>query len=211
MVRRAQTVAISADVFQSGQSYSDYRQHLLDDGGPAREKLQFSEESLAKATLDLDAFSHLDRPVRVLVLSEDWCGDCTDNLPILNRIAEETGKLDVRILHRDEHPDIADQYLKEGKFRAIPTMVFLDEDFKDLGVFIERPDSVTNLRAERKAAVFAEHPEFGSPDTPASELPDEVRSALSTALAESRASTRPFAIQEVVRAIGDIVSGPKKG
>jgi len=211
MVRRAQTVAISADVFQSGQSYSDYRQHLLDDGGPAREKLQFSEESLAKATLDLDAFGHLDRPVRVLVLSEDWCGDCTDNLPILNRIAEETGKLDVRILHRDEHPDIADQYLKEGKFRAIPTMVFLDEDFNDLGVFIERPDSVTNLRAERKAAVFAEHPEFGSPDTPASELPDEVRSALSTALAESRASTRPFAIQEVVRAIGDIIFGPKKG
>lgn len=211
MVRRAQTVPISEDVFQSGQTWAEYRQHLLDEGGPAREKLQSSEESLAKATLDLDAFRQLDRPVRVLVLSEDWCGDCTDNLPILNRIAEETGKLDVRILHRDEHPEIADQYLKEGKFRAIPTMVFLDENFNDVGVFIERPDSVTSLRAERKAAVFAEHPEFGSPDTPASELPDQVRSALSTALAESRASTRPFAIQEVVRAIGAIVSGSRKG
>jgi glutaredoxin len=165
---------------------------------------------LAKEQLDLSPFTRLREPLRVLVLSEDWCGDCTDNVPILDRIAQETGKLDVRILQRDEHLDVADQFLKDGKFRSVPTVIFLDEQMTPIGTFIERPEAVTSLRAERRADVFREHPEFGSPDAPASELPDETRAALSTALAESRASTRPFAIQEVVRELGGIAARAAK-
>jgi hypothetical protein len=202
---------VTREQFNSGQTYAEYRQHILDENGPAREKLAASEETLALAKLDLRALDALPEPVHVLVLSEDWCSDCTDNLPILDRIATESGKLDVRILHRDEHLALADEYLNDGQFRSIPTMIFLDQNLKDIGTFHERPDSVTSLRAEGKAAVYASNPEFGSADKPASELPDDVRAKLSTALADSRAKTRPFAIQEVVREIAQVATRATTG
>jgi len=34
----------------------------------------------------------------VLILSEDWCGDCTDNLPIVDRIAREIEQLRRRLV-----------------------------------------------------------------------------------------------------------------
>jgi glutaredoxin len=199
-------VPIPSDVFATGKTYAEYRQKILDAGPPARDKLELSESTLAQAKIDVDAFTRLPKPLNVLVLSEDWCSDCTDNVPILNRIAEESGKLNVRILSRDEHPEIADQYLKDGKYRSIPAIIFMDEQMNDIGAFHERPQSVTDLRAQKKAELYEAHPEFGSQDTPASELPDDIRAALSAALAESRASTRPFAIQEVVRELSDVAA-----
>jgi thioredoxin-like negative regulator of GroEL len=143
--------------------------------------------------------------VRVLVLSEDWCGDCTDNLPIINRIAEESGKLDVRIVSRDAHPEIMDGYLKYGRFRAIPLMLFLSADGQVIGHFTERPESVTELRARKKQEIYEQHPEFGAPEAYAT-LPEETRAALSDALLAMRDETRPFAIGEVVRELGEIAA-----
>jgi hypothetical protein len=199
-------VPIPSDVFEGGKTYAEYRQQILDAGGPSRDKLELSESTLAQTKIDVEPFSRLPKPLKVLVLSEAWCSDCSDNVPILNRIAEETGKLNVRIISRDEHLEIADQYLKDGEFRAIPTMIFMDDQMNEIGTFMERPQSVTDLRAQKRAELFAQHPEFGSQDTPASELPDDIRAALSASLAESRASTRPFAIQEVVRELSAVAA-----
>lgn len=190
--------------FAGGSTYDDYAGKIRDEGGRSARLLDESEATLADANLDLSPFQHLAQPLNVLVLSETWCPDCTDNLPILNRIATESGKLDVRIVGRDEHPEVADTHLKEGKFRSIPTMIFFDQDGHEVGTFIERPASVTDLRQQRRRAVYASNPDFGSPDAPASELPDEVRAALEPRLAEARSSTRDFAIQEVTRQLGEI-------
>lgn len=195
------------EAFDSGSTYDDYAARIREEGGRAARLLDDSEATLAGAKIDLAPFQRLTTPLNVLVLSETWCPDCTDNLPILDRIAKESGKLDVRIVGRDEHPEVADAHLKEGKFRSIPTMIFFDQEGDEVGTFIERPASVTDLRQQRRRAVYAENPAFGSPDAPASELPDEVRAALEPRLAEARASTRDFAIQEVARELGEIVAG----
>src|SRR5256885_16590254 len=50
---------------------------------------------------------------------------------------------------------------------ALPIFfVFFDQDFRELAHWIERPTSVTQLRAKRRAEIFAAHPELGSPDAP---------------------------------------------
>ena len=49
---------------------------------------------------------------KVLVISEDWCGDAMMNLPILKRISESL--LEVRVFHRDEDTNLIDQYLTNG-------------------------------------------------------------------------------------------------
>ena len=50
---------------------------------------------------------------KVLVISEDWCGDAMMNLPILKRISESL-QLEVRVFHRDEDTNLIDRYLTNG-------------------------------------------------------------------------------------------------
>src|SRR5919202_2014820 len=142
-----------------------------------REQLERNEQNLELSEDDLAAFKRLPRPIKVLALAEDWCGDVVANLPILGRLARESGKLDVRVHLRDQEPgtQVMDQYLKDGQFRSIPVFVFLDDDFRELGVLIERPASVTSLRAEKMAELYAQHPEWGSQSTPIADLPEDIR------------------------------------
>lgn len=195
---------ISNELFESGTTYAEYRDRILGAGGIMNDLLTASERHLATQELNTDAFKTLDRPVRALVLSEDWCGDCTDNLPVLDRIAQETGKLDFRIVSRDANIELQNQYLKYGKFQSVPTILFFDETGHVYGYLLERPESVTELRKVKRQAVYDAHPEFGAPDDYHS-LPDETRAALSAALMGIRDETREFANAEVVRELSEIV------
>ena len=138
---------------------------------------------------DLAAFRALPRPVKVVVLAEDWCGDVIANLPVLGRLAKDSGKLDVRIFLRDQNDDIMQRYLNKGQFKSIPVFVFFDDAFRELGHWIERPASVTEVRAKRRKEIFAAHPEFGSPDAPV----DQLAAPKSTCPPSSFASSRSTA------------------
>jgi hypothetical protein len=204
MLDEEKDVQIDEDRFGRGTTYADYRERILTEGGIMKDLLTASESALAKEMIDVEPFRRLSKQLRVLILSEDWCGDCTDNLPIVNRLAEESGKLEVRILPRDEHLDVMDQYLKYGQFRAIPLILFLDEDGNVVGDLKERPESVTQLRARKRQELYANRPDFGEPGAYA-ELSEEKRAELQAALLAMREETRPFAIQEVVRELCEIV------
>jgi hypothetical protein len=173
-----------------------------------REQFERNEQNLALASDDLAAFTRLPRPLKVLALAEDWCGDVVANLPILGRLARESGKLDVRVLLRDQEPgtQVMDQYLKAGQFRSIPVFVFLDDDFRELGVWIERPNSVTSLRAEKMSELYAQHPEWGSQSTPIAELPEDIRVQVQQATQQMRQATAPYANSEVVRELRELVT-----
>ncbi|MFB4169260.1 thioredoxin family protein [Virgibacillus sp. JSM 102003] len=67
-----------------------------------------------------------DKNIRVIVLTEDWCGDAMLNIPILIRIAEQAN-IPVKMLLRDENLELMDQYLTNGKARSIPIFIFIDE------------------------------------------------------------------------------------
>jgi len=171
-------VLIDERRFNQGTTYAEYRDRILAAGGIMKDLLTASESALAKEQID--------------------------NLPILNRLAEESGKLEVRILPRDEHLDVMDHYLKNGQFRSIPLILFLDEGGRVLGDLKERPDSLTELRARRRQELYARRPDFGEPGAYA-ELSEEKRAELQEALLAMREETRPFAIQEVARELREIV------
>ena len=171
-----------------------------------RERLEENEQRVALSKEDLAAFSALPRPVKVLVLAEDWCGDVIANLPVLGRLAKDSGKLDVRIFLRDQNDDIMQGYLNKGQFKSIPVFVFLDQDFRELGHWIERPASVTEVRAKRRKEIFAAHPEFGSPDAPVDQLAEDVRVRLQAELVRVAHETSKFANAEVVRELREIAT-----
>ena len=72
---------------------------------------------------------------RALVLVEDWCPDSVQAIPVLARLP-----LEARFFFRDQNPDLAEAYAKEGK-RIVPTVVFLDGDFGELARWHGPPEA----------------------------------------------------------------------
>ncbi|MGI8554678.1 MAG: thioredoxin family protein [Dehalococcoidia bacterium] len=130
-------------------------------------------------------FAGQPAPLQVLVLSEDWCPDCTTNVPIIVRLARETGGLQVHLLHRDGNEDLADQYQRADGRNHIPTYIFFDPSLKELGHFIERPAAVTQKLQEFRASWYAAHPET-DPQAPQSTLPADLRAQFSAEYADAR-------------------------
>jgi hypothetical protein len=74
----------------------------------------------------------------LLVLSEDWCGDAVNTVPVVAKLAELSPNLDLRVLARDENLDLMDAHLT-GASRSIPVVIALDEEFREQGWWGPRP------------------------------------------------------------------------
>jgi hypothetical protein len=77
-------------------------------------------------------------PWHLLVLSEDWCGDAVNSVPVLVRLTEGAPNIDLRLLGRDANPDLMDAHLT-GTSRSIPVVMVLDHDFEERGWWGPRP------------------------------------------------------------------------
>ena len=77
----------------------------------------------------------------LLALSEDWCGDAVNTLPVIARLAEEAG-WDMRVMGRDENPDLMDAHLTNGRSRSIPVVIVYDEAFNEIGWWGPRPGEI---------------------------------------------------------------------
>jgi Thioredoxin len=75
---------------------------------------------------------------KLLVLAEDWCGDASSTIPIVAKLADQVPGLELRILRRDENPEVMNHYLTNGS-RSIPIVIALDEEFQEVGHWGPRP------------------------------------------------------------------------
>jgi hypothetical protein len=96
----------------------------------------------------VEAAAQLGRRFRCVVLAEDWCGDASSTVPVLVRFGEEVG-MEVRILRRDQHPEVMDRYVSPTGGRAIPVAIVLTETMEEVGHWGSRP-------AELQALVMGE-------------------------------------------------------
>jgi Thioredoxin len=99
---------------------------------------------------------------RFLVIAEDWCGDASNTVPVIAKLAESVPGLELRIIQRDAYPEVMDRYLTNGA-RSIPIVIALDENFQEIGHWGPRP-------AELQAWVMANRATL-----PKSELYPQVR------------------------------------
>jgi thiol-disulfide isomerase/thioredoxin len=84
------------------------------------------------------------RELKVLCVSGIWCGDCVQQGPLLQRIAEANPRLDVRFVDRDEHLDLAEQIRINAGLR-VPMVIFMAEDFEPVSIRGDR--TLTRYRA----------------------------------------------------------------
>jgi hypothetical protein len=80
----------------------------------------------------------------LLALSEDWCGDAFNSLPVVARLAELAPNVELRLLGRDANLDLMDAHLS-GTARAIPVVIVYDEDWNEVGWWGSRPASLQAL------------------------------------------------------------------
>ena len=187
--------------FATGLTYDQYKEQMTRN----RDRLEANEARVEIDPGDLAAFRSLHGPIHVLALAEDWCGDVIANLPVIGKLARESGTLDLRIFLRDQNTDLMQRYLNQGKFESIPVFAFFDDSFTELGVFTERPATVTERRAEQRKQIHAEHPEFGAAGSPPDALSEDARAALTAEITRRRDADVAWANREVVRALRQIV------
>lgn len=88
-------------------------------------------------------------PKKLLVLGEDWCPDVYRGMPVLARLAE-AGGIEMKVLPRDQHLDVMNQYLNKGEFQSIPTALFYTGDLDLILVWHERPQQANDQMPEMR-------------------------------------------------------------
>ena len=155
--------SIVAQALLDSYSYLEYKKvvtDLLSEGKSTGNEQ--SPELLHYSTLNETRLKRLDKTITVsvenskaiktlekeyiwLVISEGWCGDAAQILPILNKMAVESDKIQLRIVLRDSHDDLMNQYLTNGG-RAIPKLLIIDkESGKVCDHWGPRPKGATDL------------------------------------------------------------------
>ncbi|CAM1334634.1 thioredoxin family protein [Tenacibaculum aestuariivivum] len=99
--------------------------------------IKLSDEVLVKV-------KDVNEPQTWLVLTEGWCGDAAQNLPVINKIAEENSNIQLKVVLRDENLPLMDAFLTNGG-RAIPKLIALDKNNEVIDTWGPRPDVATKM------------------------------------------------------------------
>lgn len=134
---------ILATYTEKGMSYEEYRelvQKLVEQEKTTGEeqsdmRVRFTKlnaqrmkriDKQVKLTSEiLTVLSQIERPMKWIVLTEAWCGDAAQILPVLQAIVHESDLLEMSLVLRDEYPELMEQFLTNGT-KSIPKVIALD-------------------------------------------------------------------------------------
>jgi hypothetical protein len=152
-----------------GLNYEKYRgliDQLLAEGKTTGE--DHSESMLQYAKMNVQRMNRLDKTTNLsaeiletltsikgmykfLVITEGWCGDAAQIVPVINKIVEAAPNFEMKLVLRDEHLPLIDAHLTNGG-RAIPVLLVLDRDGQlALQKWGPRPAVLQDLMAQWKA------------------------------------------------------------
>src|SRR2546428_10736593 len=99
MDRREARVTMDRPRFAQGLTFDGYKRQMTRN----RERFEENERRVELRPDDVAAFQQLPRPPHVVVLAEDWCGGVIANLPVDGPLAQAPGKLDLRVVLREQN------------------------------------------------------------------------------------------------------------
>ncbi|TAI47928.1 thioredoxin family protein [Flagellimonas allohymeniacidonis] len=165
---KAKVLALVAEGISKGMDYTEYRDMVH---GLAKNRATTGPEQLEslinytelndrrmsrwdktlKISEELETkISELDKDIELLVLTESWCGDASPSLPVVNKLAQLNHKIDLKIVLRDENPELMDEFLTNGS-RSIPKLIVLDKNKNEIiGEWGPRPSLATQMVEDYK-------------------------------------------------------------
>lgn len=157
-----------AKSLENAISYSEYRTLVHDVLADGKSTGFIQSEALTNYSLLNDRrMKRLDKTIKItdetkvvfksiteeqtwLVLTEGWCGDAAQNLPVIHKLAAENENIALKIVLRDEHLELMDLFLTNGG-RSIPKVIVLDTQNNLKHTWGPRPTLATKIMAEYKA------------------------------------------------------------
>jgi len=151
---------------QKAMDYTQYNllfKHLVEEGRTTGEQTQ---EKIDYTKLNFSRTKRLDKTAKILeesmvvfknvsekqtwlVISEPWCGDAAQTLPFLNKIAQLSENIDLKIVLRDENLELMNQFLTNGS-QSIPMVIMLDANYNVINTFGPRSKAATKLVSDYK-------------------------------------------------------------
>jgi len=157
------------EFIEKAMTYAEYTgliERLLADGkttGPTQSDEMYNYAKLNRQRMDRiektvslspeveEAIAGLDVNWFWLVITEGWCGDAAQNLPVIEKVAAANSGIRTRYILRDEHPELMDIFLTNGA-RSIPMLIAVDAaTFEVLGRWGSRPTAGQELFLDLKA------------------------------------------------------------
>ena len=85
-----------------------------------------------------------------LIITEGWCGDAAQNIPIIEKIAHLNSNIETRYVLRDENLELMDKYLTNNA-RSIPKLICLNaETLEEIGTWGPRPNEAMDYFIEMR-------------------------------------------------------------
>lgn len=114
------------------------------------------DKTLKISTETAQSIISLKKEYTFLVISEGWCGDAAQIVPIVNKIAEASENIHLKIVLRDENDELMQQFLTNGS-KSIPKIIIIDSKNNVVNSWGPRPSVATKMVQDYKA-------EYGSID-----------------------------------------------
>lgn len=153
---------------KSAQSYREYKEMILKLIKEGKSTGENQSESLYNYTkLNNQRMKRLDKQTKLsehaltkaqriqkdftwLVLTESWCGDAAQTLPVINKFAEANQKIDLKVVLRDKNEDLMNQFLTNGS-KSIPKLIVLDNaSNKVVGSWGPRSEKASKMVSDYK-------------------------------------------------------------
>lgn len=107
-----------------------------------------------------DSIKAINKKLTWIVLTESWCGDAAHIVPVINKVAEINGNIDLRLVLRDENEDLMNMFLTNGG-KAIPKLIAIEKETGNvINTFGPRPFEAIKLVNEYKEKFGTLTPEF---------------------------------------------------
>ena len=89
--------------------------------------------------------------MKVLCIGENWCGDCTNAIPVISKLAESIENWEFVIASKTGFEEEFSLVYSTAARQKIPVIIFADEDGDEISRWIERPTRSYRLLADLQA------------------------------------------------------------
>ncbi|MFT4735976.1 MAG: hypothetical protein ACJAZM_001556 [Cyclobacteriaceae bacterium] len=143
----------------SAQAYFDLTQSFAAEGKTSGEqqtdalihysKLNARRSKRISKTVTLDeetikSIANISTPQRWIIITETWCGDAANSIPVFHKMAALNDAIEIKILFRDENIAMMDRFLTNGG-RSIPKVIAIDSNDEVIATWGPRPAAAQEI------------------------------------------------------------------
>lgn len=137
------------DLYEQGIDYDDFL------AGVAKRKKMWRKNDAAKklTTNQLERVRLIEGKWHLLAVAEDRCSDSANTIPYLSVLLDEMDNLSLRIVDSDRGQDVLEDHHTPDGRSATPTVILLDEDYREVGAWVERPAELQEWAMENRGGM----------------------------------------------------------